>query len=343
MKEIEKMINNALAFIKLELGKVSGSIKEVYEKDSKERTKQFKELTDAVKKREDSLVPLVGSISKLQETIEAFKGIKLEGLEDLSKIDKNIVENLSGLLTKLGEQTGKIVSFYEKEKEGKSNDKEREAEIKILNEILSAVLNSKVELPAEQDLSELNSLLEKTTSLIKSENRESNLKIKEVLKEIKKGFEWLPKDRVLKIDEKQFKELTKSLSVTVVGGKNTQYAEGEKDSEIVGTAILWEDASNTLRAVSVAKPLPISATSLPLPAGAATSSKQDTMIAQLAYLVAFEIPAFNYIGFTYVAAGNGTGEVETLTYKTGGAGGTTVATLTLAYNSDDEISSVTKS
>jgi len=51
---------------------------------------------------------------------------------------------------------------------------------------------------------------------------------------------------------------------------------------------------------------------------------------------------YDYIALTYVATGNGEGEVETVTYKTGGSGGTTVATLTLTYNSDNEISSVTK-
>lgn len=52
---------------------------------------------------------------------------------------------------------------------------------------------------------------------------------------------------------------------------------------------------------------------------------------------------YDYIALTYVAAGNGAGEIETVTYKTGGSGGTTIATLTLAYNASDEISSITKS
>lgn len=46
---------------------------------------------------------------------------------------------------------------------------------------------------------------------------------------------------------------------------------------------------------------------------------------------------------TYVSAGNGVGEIETITYKSGGVSGTTVATLTLAYNSDDKLASVVKS
>jgi len=52
--------------------------------------------------------------------------------------------------------------------------------------------------------------------------------------------------------------------------------------------------------------------------------------------------AYDYIALTYVSAGNGEGEVETVTYKIGGSGGTTVATLTLAYT-DSVLSSITKS
>lgn len=52
---------------------------------------------------------------------------------------------------------------------------------------------------------------------------------------------------------------------------------------------------------------------------------------------------YDYIALTYVAAGNGAGEIETVTYKTGGSGGTTVATLTLTYDANDNISTITKS
>ena len=37
----------------------------------------------------------------------------------------------------------------------------------------------------------------------------------------------------------------------------SEYTEGDTDATITGVAILWEDASNTLRAVSTAKPLPV--------------------------------------------------------------------------------------
>lgn len=51
-----------------------------------------------------------------------------------------------------------------------------------------------------------------------------------------------------------------------------------------------------------------------------------------------EIPSHDYVGCTYTD-GNLTGVV----YKTGGSGGTTVATLTLVYDGSDNLISVTKS
>jgi len=51
---------------------------------------------------------------------------------------------------------------------------------------------------------------------------------------------------------------------------------------------------------------------------------------------------YDYIILTYVASGNGEGEIETVTYKLGGSGGTTTAVLTLTYNSDNCLVTVTK-
>lgn len=81
---------------------------------------------------------------------------------------------------------------------------------------------------------------------------------------------------------------------------------------------------------------PISAASLPLPTGAATES---TIAARLAGSL---VPtAFDYIAVTYVSSGNGIGQIATASYKTGGSGGTLVKTLTLAYDVNNKISSVT--
>jgi len=96
--------------------------------------------------------------------------------------------------------------------------------------------------------------------------------------------------------------------------------------------------------------------------GKATEAKQDSAITELqsantsldnieadidalnARLAGNLVPeTFDYIAITYVAAGNGAGEIETVVYKTGGAAGTTVATLTLAYDASDRLNAVTRS
>ena len=76
-------------------------------------------------------------------------------------------------------------------------------------------------------------------------------------------------------------------------------------------------------------------------------AKEDGNLADIktdvAKLVGLEIGTYDYIALTYISTGqNGAGEIETVIYKTGGESGTTKATLTLAYNSDDEIESITK-
>jgi len=48
----------------------------------------------------------------------------------------------------------------------------------------------------------------------------------------------------------------------------------------------------------------------------ATEEKQDEIISELQKLIGFEIPAHDYIALTYVASGNGEGEIETAIYKT---------------------------
>lgn len=41
------------------------------------------------------------------------------------------------------------------------------------------------------------------------------------------------------------------------GGGGTQYTEGDVDVSVTGTALMWEDAADTLRVTSAAKPLPV--------------------------------------------------------------------------------------
>lgn len=59
----------------------------------------------------------------------------------------------------------------------------------------------------------------------------------------------------------------------------------------------------------------------------------------------FAIPSYDYISFSYVGSTN---NVATQVFKTGGSGGTTVATLTYTYvgsgaSNDDKVLTITKS
>ncbi len=52
---------------------------------------------------------------------------------------------------------------------------------------------------------------------------------------------------------------------------------------------------------------------------------------------------YDYVALTYVPSGNGAGEIQTATFKTGGSGGTSVGVLTLTYNAANKLDTVTKS
>lgn len=54
----------------------------------------------------------------------------------------------------------------------------------------------------------------------------------------------------------------------------------------------------------------------------------------------FKIPNYDEIVLTYVSAGNGAGEIETVTYKLATV---TQATLTLSYDANNKLSGVVKS
>ena len=54
------------------------------------------------------------------------------------------------------------------------------------------------------------------------------------------------------------------------------------------------------------------------------------------------IPKYDYIALTYVPSGNGVGEIQTVTYKTGGLGGITVGELTLGYDASNRLITVTR-
>lgn len=78
--------------------------------------------------------------------------------------------------------------------------------------------------------------------------------------------------------------------------------------------------------------------------GLSTTTELDAGTYSLSQITdGLSIPKYDYIALTYVASGNGTGEIQTVTYKQGGASGQTVATLTLGYDASNRLNSVTRS
>jgi len=76
------------------------------------------------------------------------------------------------------------------------------------------------------------------------------------------------------------------------------------------------------------------------PIGGSTEAKQDDIITELEKIRGFDIPEYDEIVLTYVASGNGVGEIATAVYKLATV---TQATLTLSYNVDNKLSGVVKS
>ena len=77
---------------------------------------------------------------------------------------------------------------------------------------------------------------------------------------------------------------------------------------------------------------------VPLPTGAATSAKQDTALTQLQIINSLTPGIYDYISLSYTGS-----NLTSVVFKTGGSGGTTISTLTLAYDGSDNLTSVTKS
>lgn len=69
------------------------------------------------------------------------------------------------------------------------------------------------------------------------------------------------------------------LIVTTGGGGGIQYTEGDVDVSITGTAAMWEDSGDTLRAVSASKPLPVGPPGDLTASGTLTAAGQDVTLA----------------------------------------------------------------
>jgi hypothetical protein len=69
----------------------------------------------------------------------------------------------------------------------------------------------------------------------------------------------------------------------------------------------------------------------------ATEAKQDDIIAGLEGIAGLVTLAYDYINITYTGV-----NATTVVFKTGGSGGTTVATLTITYDANNNPLTVTK-
>lgn len=87
-----------------------------------------------------------------------------------------------------------------------------------------------------------------------------------------------------------------------------------------------------------AAPVPVSASSLPLPTGAATEA---TLAAFSGKSAAALVPdAFDYQEISYVGASS---DIDMVIFKSGGSSGSIVAVLTMGYDGSNRLTSVTKS
>ena len=89
--------------------------------------------------------------------------------------------------------------------------------------------------------------------------------------------------------------------------------------------------------------MPVSTIDYTAAAGASTTTNLDAGTYSVTQIAdGLSIPKYDYIALTYVPSGNGVGEIQTVTYKTGGSGGITVGALTLGYDTSNRLSTVTR-
>lgn len=70
----------------------------------------------------------------------------------------------------------------------------------------------------------------------------------------------------------------------------------------------------------------------------ATEAKQDTIIARLGAIAGLVTTAYDYFSITR----NASNFITSIVFKTGGSGGTTVATITIARDASNFVTSITK-
>ena len=102
--------------------------------------------------------------------------------------------------------------------------------------------------------------------------------------------------------------------------------------------LAYEDASGVVQNVDTDNPLPVNIGSATLSVTADGVEIKNDAGNPIPTIEGLSIPKHDYIALSYTGS-NLTGVV----YKNGGSGGTTVATLTLAYDGSSNLPSVAKS
>ena len=154
------------------------------------------------------------------------------------------------------------------------------------------------------------------------------------------------------IDTKTIKSDTDNVTVISSTLPTGAARETKQDDQIALLATIDADTSNIDTKTIKSDTDNVTIVSSTLPSGAATASNQSTTNASLsniesdindlnAKLASGLVPeVYDNIAITYVTAGNGIGEIETVVYKLIAA---TIATLTLTYDVNDKLSTVTRS
>jgi hypothetical protein len=114
------------------------------------------------------------------------------------------------------------------------------------------------------------------------------------------------------------------------------YVGGGGGDAVTATAFI--DAAGNSKRVSTADPLPVNIQGATLSLDADGIEIKNDSGNPIPVVTGLEIPEHDYIDLSYTGS-----NLTDVVYKTGGSSGTTVATLTLAYDGNDNLTSVTKS
>jgi len=264
-------------------------------------------------------------VTSSEHNIQATSDI-VEELKDLNKTNENILvqneDKFTELTNEIKQVTEAIKAIPESEPHPETvvisnlpevqkveitnlpKEKDDKQELEMLGKIndeLIKIGEKEIDLTQLKDL--LSTLIEKTDNLDKPETPE--IDVRPELKDIQTILNLLNENVVaIEIPEFDYKQLAKILKENISFNGGGGY---ETVANASGVRI-----------------------------NPATAERQDTGNGHLSKLVGLEIPAHDYISLSYTGS-NLTGVV----YKTGGSGGTTVATLTLAYTGS-VLDSITK-